>query len=77
MSAMKVMAIRVCFQDRLKNTDILVGTEDVQEAKRIARIWGENAEGERATRTIFRGSVLPYVGKTLTIEGVRVWPPLY
>jgi hypothetical protein len=74
---MKVMEIRVCFQDRLKNAIILVGTQDVGEARRIARIWGEQAEGEPVTRTIFRGLVPPYDSETVSIEGITVWPPLF
>ena len=71
----KVTEMRVCFRDRLKNSIILVGTTDIDKARRIARTWGEKAEGEPVTRTIFRGLVPPYDGETLTVEGVTVWPP--
>ena len=73
----KVIEMRVCFQNRIKNADILVGTTDVEEARRIARIWGERAEGERVTRTICRGPVAPYDAETTSVEGVTVWPPLF
>ena len=73
----KVADIRVCFRDRLRNADVLVGTTDIEEARRIARIWGEKAEGQPVTRTIFRGLVSPYVGETMTVEGITVWPPLF
>ena len=76
-AAPKVIEIRVCFSERFKNSSLLVGTEDVSEARRIARIWGEQAEGEPVTRTIFRGLVPPYGGETLTVEGITVWPPLF
>ncbi len=71
----KVTEMRVCFPDRFKNSIILVGTTDVDEARRIARLWGEQAEGQPVTRTIFRGLVSPYVAETLNIDGVTVWPP--
>jgi len=37
--------MRVCFKDGLKNTYITVGTNEVSEARKIARIWGEKEEG--------------------------------
>ena len=74
---LKVIEMRVCFRDRLKNSTLLVGTTDVDEARRIAAIWGEQTEGEPVTRTIYRGLVVPYDGETLTVEGVTVWPPLF
>jgi hypothetical protein len=73
----KVIEIRVCFRDRLKNCSLLVGTQDVSEARRVARIWGEKAEGQSVTRTILRGLVPPYDGETLTVDGITVWPPLF
>ena len=73
----KVTEIRVCFRDRLKNSDILVGTTDVTQARRIARIWGEKTAGEPVTRTIFRGAFAPRIGKTCSIEGVTVWLPVF
>lgn len=76
-SEAKAIEIRVCFQTRLKNTDILVGTTNIEEARRIARIWGEKEEGEPVTRTIFRRAVVPHDGVTLTVEGVTVWPPFF
>jgi hypothetical protein len=74
---LKVVEMRVCFRDRLKNSTLLVGTTDVDEARRIAAIWGERTEGEPVTRTILRGLVSPYEGETVTVEGVTVWPPLF
>jgi len=74
-AAEKVTEMRVCFRDRLKNSIILVGTTDIDEARCIARAWGERVEGEPVTRTIFRGLVSPYVAETLSIDGITVWPP--
>ena len=71
-AAMKVIEIRVCFRDRFKNSSLLVGTRHVGEARRIARIWGEQTERQPVTRTIFRGLVPPYDGETLTVDGVTV-----
>ncbi len=39
--------IRVCFKNRLKNAYLTVATVDIDEAKRIARIWGETRERTR------------------------------
>jgi hypothetical protein len=33
--------IRVCFKNRLKNAYLTVATDDIGEAKRIAKVWGE------------------------------------
>ena len=73
----RVIDVRVCFADRLKNTDILVGTTDEKEARRIARLWGEKAEGQKVTRTIIRGLVEPHGGETTDVEGTTVWLPLF
>lgn len=73
----EAIEIRVCIRDRLRNSDILVGTTNIEEARRIARIWGEKAEGEPVTRNIFRRTVVPHDGETLTVEGITVWPPLF
>jgi hypothetical protein len=48
----KAIEIRVCFRDRLRNSDILVDTTDIKEAWRIVRFRGKKAEGEPVTRTI-------------------------
>ena len=76
-SPAKVIEMRVCFKDQLKNTDILIGTTDEKEARRVARIWGEKTEGEPVTRTIFRGHADPYDGPTTSVDGVTVWLPLF
>lgn len=73
----KVTEMRVCFADRLKNVDVLVGTTDKEEARRIARLWGEKALGERVTRTIVRSHVEPHSGQTASVDGVTVWLPLF
>ena len=49
--------IRVCFRNRLKNAYLTVATDDIDEAKRIARIWGEKTESEPVTRTIFKQQI--------------------
>ncbi len=73
----RVTGIRVCFADRLKNADILVGTTDEKEARRIARLWGEESVGQRVTRTIIRGLVEAHSGETTDVEGIEVWLPLF
>jgi len=73
----KAIEMRVCFENRLKNTDILIGTMDREEARRVARTWGEKAEGEPVTRTIFRGHADPHNGPTTSIDDVTVWLPLF
>jgi hypothetical protein len=73
----KVIEMRVCFRNSPKNTNILIDTTDVQEARRIARLWGERTEGEPVTRTIYRGQIAPYDVETMMIEGIKVWPPLF
>jgi len=72
----EAVAIRICFQSRFKNADIVVGTSDVVKARRIARIWGERTEGEPVTRTIFKGAAKPPSTPSELIEDVRVWAPL-
>ncbi len=69
--------MRVCFRDRTKNASILVGTDDVDEARRIARIWGLEYEGEPVTRTIFDGIYEPFDDEPIIIEGIKVWAPLF
>lgn len=64
----KVIEMRVCFQNRLKNSIILINTTHVEEARRIARIWGERAEGEKVTRTICCGQVAPYDAETISAD---------
>ncbi len=73
----KATEMRVCFSDRLKNADILVGTTDLSEARRIARLWGERSTGERVTRTICRRQVKPHGGETTRVDGITVWLPLF
>ena len=69
--------IRVCFKNRLKNAYVTVATDDIDEAKRIARIWGETTEGESVTRTIFKQRISAPRGRPDTVEGIKVWPPLF
>ena len=76
-AAARVTDVRVCFADRLNNVDILVGTTDEKEARRIARRWGEGSEGQKVTRTIIRGMVEPHNGETTDVDGTTVWLPLF
>ncbi len=76
-AAARVIHMRVCFADRLKNANILVGTTDEKEARRIARLWGEKAEGQNVTRTIIHGLVQPHGGETTDVQGTTVWLPLF
>ena len=69
--------ILVCFKDKLKNTRVIVATDDVLEARRIARIWGEKEEREPVTRVVFKQEVSAPDGKPKTGDGVKVWPPLF
>ena len=69
--------IRVCFRNKLKNTFLTVAADDVSEAKRIAKTWGEKKEGEPVTRTVFKREVSVPKEKPQTVEGVKVWPPLF
>jgi len=69
--------IRVCFKNRLKNAYLTVATDDIDEAKRIARIWGETTESEPVTRTIFKQQISPPPRPSDTVEGIKIWPPLF
>jgi len=69
--------IRVCFRNRLKNAYLTVATDDIDEAKRIARIWGEKTESEPVTRTIFKQQISTPPGPADTLEGIKIWPPLF
>ncbi|MFQ6114907.1 MAG: hypothetical protein ACE5NG_12635, partial [bacterium] len=64
----------VCFKDRLKNTYVTVGTNEVSEARRIARIWGEKEAGEPVTRTILKKEVSAPDRSPELINGIKVWP---
>jgi hypothetical protein len=74
-----VIEIHVCFKDTCKNATIRVATDDISEARRIARLWGEQAAGEAVTRTIFKheGSLPAWEIETETVDGVTIWPPLF
>ena len=63
----------VCFKDKLKNAYSTVATEDVSEARRIARIRGGKKEGEPVTRTIFKQEVSFPDEKPEIVDGVKVW----
>lgn len=69
--------IRVCFKNRLKNAYLTVATNDIDEAKRIARIWGEASESEPVTRTIFKQQISTPRGPSDIVDGIKVWPPLF
>jgi hypothetical protein len=69
--------ILICFKNKLKNSDITVATDDVDEARRIAKIWGERNGGETVTRTIFRRKVSAPARESEMVEGIKVWPPLF
>ena len=75
----RVIEIHVCFKDKFKNVTIRVATDDISEARRIARLWGEQEAGEAVTRTIFKqeGSLPDWKIETETVEGVEIWPPLF
>ena len=73
----RAIEVLVCFKDKLKNTQIIVATDDVSEARRIARLWGEKEEGEPVTRTIFKQKVSAPAGKPMIVNGIKVWPPLF
>jgi len=69
--------IHICFKNKLKNNDIGVATENVDEARRIVRIWGERNEGTPVTRTIFVMRVPPPRWESEIVDGIKVWPPLF
>ena len=69
--------IHVCFKNKVKNTIVTVATDDISEARRIARVWGEKEEGEPVTRTIFKQEVSFPDRKSQIVDGVKVWPPLF
>jgi len=69
--------IRLCFKNRLKNAYLTVATDDIDEAKRIARIWGETTESEPVTRTIFKQHTSTPRGPSDSVEGIKIWPPLF
>ena len=69
--------VRVCFKNKLKNTLLTVAADDVSEAKRIAKAWGEKEEGEPVTRTVFKREVPVPEEKPQLVDGVKVWPPLF
>ena len=71
------VAIRVCFRSALKNTDLIIGTGDISRARTVARIWGERAEGEPVTRTVFQGMVPRPSTDPEVIGDVPVWPPVF
>ena len=73
----RAIEIRVCFKDKLKSTSITVATDSASEARRIARIWGEQEEGEAVTRTIRKRDVPMPDRETQIIDGVTIWPPLF
>jgi hypothetical protein len=73
----KIVVIGMCFKNKLKNADLMVGTRDIAVARRIARIWGEVNEGEPLTRTIFKGEVAPPSSAYDLIDKIKVWPPLF
>ncbi|MCA1602206.1 MAG: hypothetical protein LC776_11375 [Acidobacteria bacterium] len=64
--------IRVCFKNRLKNAYLTVATVDIDDAKRIARIWGETTESEPVTRTIFKQQVSTPTGPSDPSKASRV-----
>ena len=73
----KATELNVCFKDRLKNCTIVVATHDISEARRIARIWGKKTEGEPVTRTVFREAVPIPERECESIDGIKVWSPLF
>ena len=66
--------VGVCFKDRVKNTYLTVDTNEVSEARRIARIWGENEEGEPVTRTILQKEVSVPDRRPEIVDRIKVWP---
>ena len=73
----RAIEIRVCFKNKFKNTSITVATDDISEARRIAKIWGEKEEGEPVTRTIFKEEVSFPDRRSQMVNGVKLWPPLF
>ena len=73
----RAIEIHVCFKQSYKNVTITVATETAAEARRIARLWGEQAEGEPVTRTIFKQAVPSPDRETHLVDGVTIWPPLF
>ena len=73
----RAMEIQVCFRSKRKNATITVATDDISEAKRIARMWGEQEEGEPVIRTIFKQEVPVPDRETDIVDGVKIWSPLF
>jgi hypothetical protein len=73
----RAIEIHVCCKNKLQNATITVATDDVLEARRIARMWGKQEGGEPVTRTIFKQEVLFPDRETQVVDGVTVWPPLF
>ncbi len=67
--------IRVCFKNRVKNTYVTIGTDRIDEAKRVARIWGATTEREAVIRTIFKQHISAPRGPSDSVDGIKVWPP--
>jgi len=69
--------IRVCFKNRVKNSYVTVDTDSVEEARRVARMWGATAEREAVTRTIFKQHISAPRGPSESVDGIKLWPPLF
>jgi hypothetical protein len=69
---LRAIEMRVCFKNKLKNTDITIAAEDLSQARRIARIWGEKEGGGPVTRTIFKQEVSVPDEKPEIVDGVKV-----
>lgn len=73
----RAIEIHVCFKHTWKNATITVATETVAEARRIARLWGEQAGGEPVTRTIVKQEVSYPDREAQLVDGVTIWLPLF
>jgi len=67
--------IRVCFKNKLKNTWLTVAADNADDARRIAKLWGERSENEPVVRTILKQRVPTPQGRPELVDGIKVWPP--
>lgn len=67
--------IRVCFKNTLKNTWLTVATDNVDDARRVAKIWGERTKNEPVIRTILKRHVPTPRARAEIVDRTKVWPP--
>ena len=71
----KAVSLRVNFEDEQNSTYVMVATEDIDKANRIAQEWAEKKIRKKATEVVINKGIIdiPKMEADDEYKGYRIW----